>query len=227
MLTTPDFSQARDVMVDGQLRPTKITHPLVLQAMRRLPREDFVTAGKRAVAYIDDDLELAPNRYMMRPLAVAGLVQLANPAPGERALVIGAGTGYLAAVLAACGAAVTAFDENADLLAIARDNLALMPGVSLVEGRLADGPRGAAPFDLIIIEGAVRAVPPQFGRLLAARGRVVTVMSKHAGQSFAVTATLATGHLGGKPGDGFSVVPAFDVFAHLLVALLPTPVFAL
>ena len=107
-------------------------------------------------------------------------MQLTAIAAGERALVVAAGTGYGAAVLAACGARVTALEESAPLLAIAAHSALaeLAPSVSLVAGPLATGWPPGAPYDVILIEGAVRYIPPPIGEQLHREaGRLVTVCS--------------------------------------------------
>lgn len=219
MTPTPDFAAARDVMVDGQLRPTKIIHRGVLDAMRRLPREAFAPPGLQALAYIDDDLALPGGRFMLRPLSVARLVQLAEPQPGERALVIGAGSGYLSAVLAACGVAVTALEQDPALAALARANRAMMPGVVPAEGNLAAGLEAGAPYDLLVIEGAVAEIPARFARMLTPAGRLVGILAPRPGQSVAVRAVVQ--------GGSFVVTPAMDCFAPMLPGFAPAPAFAL
>jgi protein-L-isoaspartate(D-aspartate) O-methyltransferase len=92
--------------------------------MRTLPREKFVPPRLATIAYIDDCLELAPGRFMLKPMVLARLIQLAAPVAGETALVVGAGSGYGAAVLAACGAQVIALEEDAALVALGRAALA-------------------------------------------------------------------------------------------------------
>ena len=99
-----DFSAARTLMVDGQVRPNKVTDARVLAAMGSLPRERFVPADRTALAYSDEDVPLGGGRYLVEPMVIARLVQIAAVRTGERALVVGAGTGYGAALLAACGA---------------------------------------------------------------------------------------------------------------------------
>ncbi len=151
------FADARNRMVDSQVRPNKVTDPRILAAMRHLPRERFIPPDLAALAYADADVPLGAGRVLIEPMVIARLLQLAAVAVGERTLVVGAGTGYGAAVLAACGARVTALEESAPLLAIARSILAeLAPGVSLVSGPLAAGWPPGAPYDVILIEGAVR-----------------------------------------------------------------------
>ena len=178
----PDYTAARNNMVDGQIRPNKVTDPRVLDAMRSLPRERFVPPALAALAYVDEDLQLGGGRALMEPMVIARLVQLARARPGERALVIAAGTGYGTAVLAACGCAVTALEEDDALLAIARPVLAsVAPAVKLVKGKFAEGLRQAAPWDIIMVEGAVTEIPPALAGQLAAGGRLVTVLSTGGG----------------------------------------------
>jgi protein-L-isoaspartate(D-aspartate) O-methyltransferase len=171
------FADARKCMVDSQIRPNRVTDPRILSAMRNLPRERFLPARVQSLAYADEDVPLGNGRYMMEPMVLARLLQAASLLDGERVLVIGAGTGYSAAVLAACGCRVTALEEDASLLAIARAILpAEAPGVTLVSGPLAAGWPNHAPYDLILIDGAVPEIPaalatqvhPETGRILAA-----------------------------------------------------------
>lgn len=173
----PDFTEARNHMVDGQVRPNKVNDPRIIQAMRRLPRERFVPPHLAGVAYIDEDVPLGGGRFLMEPMVIARLVQLARVRAGERALVVGAGTGYGAALLAACGATVTALENDERLAAIARRALAeTAPGVSLVAGPLAQGWAKAGPYDAVLIEGAVREIPDAIAQQVRTSGRLVTVM---------------------------------------------------
>ena len=163
MTTAPmaDYAAARQLMVDGQVRPNKVNDARILAAMRSLPRERFVPADRAALAYSDEDVALGGGRFLMEPMVTARLVQMAAVQDGERALVVGAGTGYGAALLALCGATVTALESDPALLAIARVVVpSLTGGVAIVEGNLADGWKATAPYDVILIEGAVPELPP-------------------------------------------------------------------
>ncbi len=210
-----DFTRARNVMVDGQLRPTNVTDTRVLDAMRTLPRERFVPASVAAFAYIDDDLEIAPRRFLLKPLVLARLIQLAAPVQGETALIVGAGSGYGAAVLAACGVQVIALEEDSALLELAR---AAGAGVTLQQGPLAAGWAERAPYDLVLIEGAVRAIPERLARQVAATGRLVTVMAPLGRGSYAAIAEPSAG--------GLAVRAAFGASAHVLPGLMPVAGFA-
>ena len=171
-----DFTAARNNMVDCQVRPNRVTDPRVLDAMRSLPRELFVPPEQAPLAYMEGDVPLGGGRVLMAPMVLARLVQLARVRPGERALVVGAGTGYGAAVVAACGATVTALEENDALLAIALRVLPrCAPGVRLVHGPLAAGV-AEQPWDAVVIEGAVCEIPAAYAGQVAAGGRLVTII---------------------------------------------------
>jgi protein-L-isoaspartate(D-aspartate) O-methyltransferase len=208
---------ARDMMVDSQVRPNKVTDPRIIQAMRTIPREAFLPAAQRALAYADTDVRLGGGRAMTAPMAIARLLQLAHPVAGEAALVIAAGTGYGAALLRACGAAVVALEEDTDLLAIARPALqAWASGVSLMAGPIGS-PTMAGPFDLILIEGGITTLPDAVMRLMAPGGRVVAVRGGANGGGQAVIGRRAAGAI--------SLVPAFDLHLTPLAAFQPVAQF--
>ena len=165
-------------MVDGQVRPNKVTDPRVLNAMRTLPRERFVPPSKADFAYIDEDLPIGGGRVLMEPMVIARLVQMLRTRPGDRALVVGSGTGYGAALVAACGAHVTALESDAELAQHARAALStIAPRIVLVSGPLQDGWPDGAPYDRILIEGAVREIPLALGtQLRFDGGKLVTVL---------------------------------------------------
>jgi protein-L-isoaspartate(D-aspartate) O-methyltransferase len=198
------FAAARNRMVDSQVRPNKVTDSRIIAAMRQLPRERFVPPALAALAYADDNVPLGGGRVLVEPMVIARLVQLAAVIAGDRALVVASGTGYGAALLAACGARVTALEEVAPLLAIARSILPeLAPGVSLVSGPLAAGWPPGAPYDVVLIEGAVRDVPAAIGEQLHKEtGRLVTVCMANGtgGQAMLAEATTA----------GLRMQPMFD-----------------
>jgi protein-L-isoaspartate(D-aspartate) O-methyltransferase len=172
-----DFAAARQHMVASQVRPNKVTDPRILEAMRQLPRERFVPASMLARAYADEDVPLGNSRYLTEPMVIARLVQAANARAGERALAVAAGGGYGAALLAACGAQVTALEQDPDLIAQARAVLPeLAPSVTLVTGPLTAGWKGGAPYDIILIDGATDEIPaPLTDQVKRDGGRIVAV----------------------------------------------------
>lgn len=214
-----DFVAARTHMVESQLRPNRVNDPRVLAAMRSLPRERFLPESMAAFAYLDDDVPLGRGRVLMAPMSLARLVQLAEPQAGERALVVGAGTGFGAAVLAACGPGVTALEEDERLLAIARAALpAFAPSVQLVAGKLAAGWPSGGPWHLVLIEGAVAEVPAAIaGQLLRESGRIVTVLAEGDTVGHAMVGRPSLG--------GLALQSAFDCATPLLPALMPPPRF--
>jgi protein-L-isoaspartate(D-aspartate) O-methyltransferase len=199
-----NFAEARNRMVDSQIRPNKVTDPRIIAAMRRLPRELFLPSQLASLAYVDEDVPLGGGRYLIEPMVIARLVQLAAARAGERALVVAAGAGYGAALLAACGARVTALEDNTSLQAVARHVLAeLAPSVSLVAGPMTSGWPPAAPYDVILIEGSVQDIPRAIGdQLHQQSGRLVTVCAggERLGQAVLAEATPA----------GLRTQPMFD-----------------
>src|SRR5262245_49644713 len=134
-----DFAELRARMVDGQLRTTDVTDPAILEAMGALPREMFVDEKRRPLAYLDEDLLVAPGRYLMEPSPLAKLLQLAAIASTDRVLDVGAGTGYSAAVLSRLAASVVALESDDSLAGRARDALSRTgaANVEVVSGGLA------------------------------------------------------------------------------------------
>lgn len=219
----PDFATSRAMMVDCQVRPNKVNDPAVLAAMRRLPREAFVPQAAAALAYADEDVPLGGGRYLMEPMVIGRMAQVAGVRPGERALVVAAGSGYGAALLAACGAVVTALEEDEALLALARAALpATGLAVTLVSGPLAQGWNAGAPYDIVLIEGAVEEVPPALIAQLRARSG-----TQPGGRLLAVRRRGDVGQvvLGERVGDGLSLQPVFDCATPLLPTLRRAPGF--
>lgn len=166
-----DFALARKAMVDSQLRPEAVTDRGVLAAMGGVERERFVPRASRALAYVDRPLRIAADRTMMPPAAVGRLLSEAAPQAGERALVVGSGTGYVPALLQHIGLEVTALESDEGLAAAARD-----AGIDTVVGELAAGWSKGGPYDLILLDGAVEEVPLAIVRQLAPGGRLATAL---------------------------------------------------
>ena len=106
-----DYAAARHNMVESQVRTNRVTSDAVLDAMETIPRELFVPAERRSVAYVDEDLEIAPGRYLMEPMILARLLQTADIQPDAIALDIGCATGYSTAILASVPAIWSAADR--------------------------------------------------------------------------------------------------------------------
>jgi protein-L-isoaspartate(D-aspartate) O-methyltransferase len=162
-----DYSLARRAMVDSQLRPEAVTDRGVLAAMASVERERFVPESAKALAYFDRPLPLTKDRAMMPPAALGRLLSELAPRAGERALVVGSGTGYSAALLQAIGLEAVALESDEALAASARE-----AGIETVSGALADGWKGSAPYDIILLDGAVEEIPATLIKQLSAGGRL-------------------------------------------------------
>jgi protein-L-isoaspartate(D-aspartate) O-methyltransferase len=177
----PDYQALRRTMVDAQVRANDVADPRIHAAMLAVPRERFVPAAKRGFAYAEVPLEVAPKRYLLEPRTFAKMVQLAEVRPDDRILDIGCATGYSSAVLARLGAEVVALEQDADLVRLASEILAIEGGplVAVVQGGLVEGVKAQAPFDVILINGAVETVPDQLFAQLGEGGRLVAVIQEN------------------------------------------------
>lgn len=213
-----DFAAARRKMVASQVRTNRVTDPLVSGAMEMVPREYFVPAERRAVAYLDEDLPLGNGRHLMEPMALARLLQLADIEPEDKALVVGAGTGYSAAVLARIAQSVVVLESDAghaDKASRIMTEL-VIPNVTVVRGDLASGAASKAPFDVILIDGAVAEIPAALKAQLVDGGRLVAVVrSGPVGR-----ATLVT-----RVGDAYGSRADFDLIMPYLPEFAPQPKF--
>jgi protein-L-isoaspartate(D-aspartate) O-methyltransferase len=179
-----DFQTARQAMVDGQVRTNDVTHPGLIAAMLKIPREAFVPEARAAFAYLDSDIVIAaatatgPARYLMKPMVLARLIQAADPGPRESVLVIGAATGYAAAVMSELAGKVVALEENESLLQQARPVLASLGShnVTVIHGPMVAGAPASGPYDVILIDGGVEVIPDLLCGQLSSRGRLVAVV---------------------------------------------------
>jgi protein-L-isoaspartate(D-aspartate) O-methyltransferase len=203
-----DFAAQRLKMVESQIRTEDVTDREVIAAMSTVAREKFVPEHLAELAYIDQDLAIAGMgmgaRFLMKPATLARLLQAVDVAPTDHALDVGCGLGYAAAVLAALVADVVALEEDAALAGQARQRLADLGNAKVVEGRLEEGHKAGAPYDLILVEGAVEMVPQALFDQLAEGGRLVAIV----GYGRAASATVFT-KVDGDIGDR----PAFDADA--------------
>jgi protein-L-isoaspartate(D-aspartate) O-methyltransferase len=173
-----EFAAARRRMIEGQLRPNKVIDERVLGAFARIRRELFVPEALRAAAYVDEDLPLGGGRFAMEPMVAARLIQALKPERLDTALVVGAGTGYEAALLGVMVRAVVGLEEDAQLARSARAALVEegIAAVNVVEGPLAAGWRARAPYNLVLFGGAVAEFPEEIMAQLADGGRLAAVV---------------------------------------------------
>jgi protein-L-isoaspartate(D-aspartate) O-methyltransferase len=174
-----DFATARRQMVDCQLLPNRVTNPRLIEAMGAVPRETFLPRSLRGVAYVDEDLQVAPGRYVMEPMVFGRLLQEANIRKTDAVLDIGCATGYSAAVLARVASVVVAVEEDEETAARATEYLsqAAVENAAVITGPLNEGYPAQAPYDVIVLEGSVEEVPERILDQLGEGGRLVTVIA--------------------------------------------------
>lgn len=175
-----DTTQARRMMVDGQVRPSDVTNLDVLGAMLEVPREVFVPPALSGQAYLDCDLPISEGRALLKPMVLAKIIQSAQVGSDDHVLDIGCGTGYSAAILAKLAGSVVALEEDAALARQAQTALAATGAGSVVvaTGPLTAGWPAAAPYDVILFEGATEIVPEPLGRQLKPDGRIVAIFGR-------------------------------------------------
>ena len=189
-----DFASMRAAMVASQLRTNSVNDPALLAAIEAVRREDFVPEARAGVAYADVPVPLDGGRGLNAPLVSARLIMEAGVSAGHSVLLIGAATGYIAAILSRIAAKVVAVEENSVLLAEARKNLTGLANVELVEGPLAAGAPAHAPFDAVIIDGAVEFLPSVIWDQMAEGARVATGLVRQGVTHIARGMRIATSH---------------------------------
>jgi protein-L-isoaspartate(D-aspartate) O-methyltransferase len=175
MVAALDFDFLARMMISTQLRPRGICDERVLEAMRLVPRHEFVPAELIGAAYEDRPLPLGQRETISQPYIVAAMTQAASIGPSDKALEIGAGSGYQAAILAHLGAMVYAVEINPGLAEEARERLDRL-GYSNVEVLAGDGSEGLAayaPYDVILVSAATPGLSPVLLGQVAEGGRLV------------------------------------------------------
>jgi protein-L-isoaspartate(D-aspartate) O-methyltransferase len=214
-----DFAAARANMVDGQLRTNKVRDARLIQAFESVPRELFVPESQRSVAYVDEDLKIGPGRYLMEPMVLARLLQAAEIEAQDLVLEIGGASGYGTAILSQLGATIVSLESDKDLAAAAAAAQAELgiDNVLMVEGPLGQGYDKQAPYNVIVINGAVAEIPQAIADQLADGGRLVTVVRQDGGPGQAV---LVERH-----GGNVSSRVLFDAATPVLPEFQRTPSF--
>jgi protein-L-isoaspartate(D-aspartate) O-methyltransferase len=216
------FSTARQKMVDGQVRTNDVTDRRILDAMLALPREDFVPEDKRALAYLDLDLDVAAagsaKRFLVKPMLTAKMLQAADIAAADSILIVGCATGYAAAIAAKLAAKVTATESDPALVATGSKILAQLglANVTLKVAEAAAGDPAGAPYDVIIVNGATEVTPETLYGQLKDGGRLVGVFA----MSRPARAMIVT-----HSHDDFGNRALFDAAAPVLPGLERHPAF--
>lgn len=172
-----NFERARTAMVDSQVRPNAVTDFDIIYQMSVVPRERFVPQDLQPLAYLDQHLELSHNRYMISPMFVAKLVQLAEIEKSDVVLDVACGSGYTAAIISGLASSVVAIDESENIVNSATEVLADLDigNVAVIAAPLAEGYKKEAPYDVILVEGVVEELPQALPQQLADGGRLICV----------------------------------------------------
>lgn len=213
-----DYPLRRRIMVDTQVRPSDVTKYPIIEAMLAVPRELFVPAGRREVAYVGENLPVAPGRVMLEPRTFAKMLDALDIRDDELALVVGTGLGYSAAVVARLAQAVVAVEEDAGLAAEAEAALSEIgaDNVAVVVAPLAEGAAQHGPYDVILVEGAVEQLPLAIATQLKEGGRIACLCAD---------GPLGVCKIGLRVGDSMSWRGAFDASAPVLPGFARQPDF--
>ncbi len=186
-----DFTAARANMVESQIRPNKVTDPALILALATLPREQFVPIERRSLAYVDEDLSLGDGRYLMEPMVLARLIQIAAPQPEDIAMVLACGTGYAVAVLAQLCETVIGIESNPDLVERSSSTLVNLgiDNAMIFQGAPQNGYPKQAPYNVTLFDGGISAIPDTIMSQCAEGGRIVGVVKSSSPMG---RATLAT-----------------------------------
>jgi protein-L-isoaspartate(D-aspartate) O-methyltransferase len=201
---TIDFLAARKAMVDGQLRTNAITDPRVVDAFEAVAREDFVSEHSRSVAYTDRPVPLVDGRTLNPPLATARMINELQITSRDEVLIIGAATGYTAAVVARLAGRVVGVESDAAMSAHAARVFERVDMVNCVTGDLSTGAPDQGPYSVILIDGAVEFIPQSLTDQLSDNGRLAAFVFENG------VARLVTGK---KTGGAFGTFPLIEMEA--------------
>jgi protein-L-isoaspartate(D-aspartate) O-methyltransferase len=215
-----DYASRRIVMVDAQVRPSDVTKYPIIEAMLRIPREVFVPAQRRDVAYVGEHIPLAPGRVVLDARTLAKMLDALDIQPGELVLDVGTGLGYSAAVIARLAEAVVAVEDDPERAAEAQANLAAesADNVAVVAGPLAAGAPRHGPYDAITVQGGIEVLPQALADQVKEGGRIACIFMQGA---------LGQCRIGYKSGGRISWRRDFDAAAPVLPGFAAEPVFAL
>lgn len=209
-----DFALARMNMVKSQVRTNRVTDRRVVAALSEIPRERFVPQALRGIAYVDEDLEIAPGRYMMEPMVLARMLNELALTGDELALEIGAARGYGTALLARLCDAVVGVEEDSELAGKASATLTEfgVDNAAIVEAPLREGYSKQGPYDVILFEGAVAEIPAAIEDQLVEGGRMAAVVLDRNGVGRATIHIRTGGSVSGRImfDAGTPVLPGFE-----------------
>lgn len=215
------FEDRRRLMVESQLRTNKVSKTDVLVAFERVEKENFIDEAYAALAYIDEDLMLERNRFILEPMVFGRLVQALDLKKTDSVLDIGATSGYSTAILSHLAQSVVGIESDTDLARMGQDNLTRegIDNAVVLQGQHQDGFANEAPYDAIIIEGSIEQTPQKLLDQLSAHGRLVTIMRENA-----TSPGKAVKYV--RSGDGFAHTTLFDAQTPMLGEFAKEKVFS-
>lgn len=204
-----DFSAARTAMVDCQVRPSDVTKFPIIEALLAVPRETYVPAAKKSVAYVGEHIALSADRVLLDARTFAKMLDSVNIRPTDLVLDLGCGMGYSSAVIARLAVAVVAIEEDPDLARIATETLSDMSvdNVLVDHAKLSEGNAKHGPYDVVITEGAIEELPAAIAGQIKDGGRIVTIVQQE---------DLSQCRIGYKSGGNITWRYAFDASAPVL-----------
>ncbi len=214
-----DFTEAREAMVDRQVRPSDVTRHNIIEAMLAIPRETFVPASQRAVAYVDRDAPLGKDRVLLAPRTFSKMLDAAEIGTSETVLDVGCGLGYSSAIIARLCRGVIAVEQDEAMASAAEANLASLAidNAVVLNNPLSAGAPGEGPYDVIVVSGGIASDPNALYDQLAEDGRLIAIwMQNGTGQA----------RLSVKSGDDVATRWVFDATAPILPGFEATPAFA-
>ena len=215
------FDDRRRLMVESQLRTNKVSNTNVLMAFETIAKENFIDEAYAALAYIDEDLMLERNRFILEPMVFARLVQALELTDTDSVLDIGATSGYSTAIIAKLAQSVVGIESDTDLAQMGQDNLTAegIDNAVILQGKHLDGFANEAPYNAIIIEGSVEDVPMPLLNQLSDNGRLVTILRENA-----TSPGKAVKYV--RSGDGFAHTTLFDAQTPMLSEFAKEKVFS-
>lgn len=186
------FVNARRMMVDGQLRPNKITDIRLIDLFNKIPREDYVMEQDQQIAYIDETLPLIDGRFLLSPLAASRLLQLADIKSSDHVLEIGCATGYLSTIISYLCKSLVCVEQSETCAKFAAKKIDEAANdakaVTVLTGPIVNGAKDFGPFDIIFINGKAEEIPDDLLEQLKVGGRIITIKNVNgASRAFSIT----------------------------------------
>ncbi|QIK40917.1 protein-L-isoaspartate O-methyltransferase family protein [Pontivivens nitratireducens] len=204
-----DFKSARTAMVDCQIRPSEVTRYPIIQAMLTVPREQYLPSEAQAIAYMGEHVDIGGGRVCLDPRVLAKLIDALAIQPDDLVLDIGCGLGYSTAIIANIAEAVVALEEDEALAEEAAATLSAqgVDNAVVEKGPLVAGAPSHGPYDVIIIQGGIEALPDAIADQLRPDGRIAVIE---------MMGPLGVAQLGVKGANGISWRRSFDATAPIL-----------